>query len=193
MIILDDTLLSDELFDISFACDLNACKGACCIEGDLGAPLELDELPVLEEIYDEVSAYMTPEGIKAVKEIGTHDIDPAGNPVTPLVENKQCAFVFFDEKGIAKCAIEKAWLDKKIDFQKPVSCHLYPVRISRYAKFDAVNYHCWQICDQALVNGKKLGIPLFRFLKDPLIRAYGEEYFEGLEAYYAQYNKTQNK
>lgn len=193
MIILDDTLISDELFDIKFVCDLEKCKGGCCIEGDLGAPLDEDEIPVLEEVYEHVKPFMTPDGIAAVEEMGTHDLDPAGKPVTPLINNGQCAFVYFDDEGIAKCAIEKAWSLKLIDFQKPLSCHLYPIRITKYARFDAVNYHRWQICNCALENGQKLGVPVFRFLKDSIIRAYGEEYYEGLEAFYNRPPQEQDK
>lgn len=186
MIVIDATIVSEDLLDKHFVCALDKCKGACCVEGDSGAPLEWEETSVLERIFEKVRPFMTKEGIKSVEQYGTWLIDSEGDFVTPLIEGvRQCAYVFF-EKGIAKCAIERAYQEGEIDFRKPVSCHLYPVRITRHETYDAVNYNRWDICSPACANGKQLGVPVFQFVKDALIRKYGEEWFkqlEGAEAY----------
>lgn len=179
MIAIDKTLISDDLGDICFACDLTACKGACCVDGDAGAPLDEEEIGILEDCLEEIKPYMTEDGILQVQLTGVFDYDMFGHYVTPLVNGRECAFVYH-ENGIALCAIEKAFKEGKISFLKPVSCHLYPVRISKYNKFDAVNYNEWHICKPALINGKKSNIPLYIFLKDSLIRKYGESWYAEL-------------
>mgnify|MGYP001266680301 CR=1 FL=1 len=182
MISLGNTLLSEELFSEQFVCDLQKCKGACCVEGDAGAPLEPAEVDILKKEYSNFENYLRPEGRAAVEEQGTHVIDPMDDePVTPLVNGAECAYVVFDEKGTTLCGIEKAWRDGKTSFRKPVSCHLYPIRIQRYKSFDAVNYHQWQICAPACDLGKELKVPVFRFAKDSLIRKYGEKWYQELE------------
>ncbi|HYV92471.1 MAG TPA: DUF3109 family protein [Chitinophagales bacterium] len=181
MIVIDKTIISEDLLDKQFVCALDKCKGACCVEGDSGAPLEWEETAVLENIFENVKPYMREEGIKSVKQYGTWLIDSEGDFVTPLIDGvRQCAYVFF-EQGIAKCAIERAYHEGKIDFRKPVSCHLYPVRITKHEDYDAVNYNRWEICSPACANGKQLGVPVFQFVKDALIRKYGEEWFKQLE------------
>lgn len=178
----DNTLLSEELFSEQFVCDLQKCKGACCVEGDAGAPLEPAEVDILKKEYSNFENYLRPEGRAAVEEQGTHVIDPMDDePVTPLVNGAECAYVVFDEKGTTLCGIEKAWRDGKTSFRKPVSCHLYPIRIQRFKSFDAVNYHQWQICAPACDLGKELKVPVFRFAKDSLIRKYGEKWYQELE------------
>lgn len=177
---INDKLISEEIFEKRFVCDLAACKGACCVEGDAGAPLEEAELELLDDAYDAVKPYMRQEGLDAVEKQGLYTIDIDGDYVTPLVHGKECAFVAFDEKGIAKCAIEQAHSDGKTAFKKPISCHLYPIRISKLSVGDAINFHDWQICDPALKCGAKLEVPVFRFLKEPLIRKYGTDFFEAL-------------
>ena len=176
MIAIDNTLISDDIRDICFVCDLEKCKGACCVEGDAGAPLEEDEISIIEDCLDEIEPYMTPDGLEVVKKSGVFDYDMFGHFVTPLVHDHECAFVYF-ENGIAFCAIEKAFRKGKIDFQKPVSCHLYPVRVSGHNDFSALNYHEWHICHEALRNGKKNNVPLYVFLKEPLIRKFGEDWY----------------
>jgi len=177
-----NTLLSEELLSEQFVCDLQKCKGACCVEGDAGAPLEPAEVDILKKEYSNFENYLRPEGRAAVEEQGTHVIDPMDDePVTPLVNGAECAYVVFDEKGTTLCGIEKAWRDGKTSFRKPVSCHLYPIRIQRYKSFDAVNYHQWQICAPACDLGKELKVPVFRFAKDSLIRKYGEKWYQELE------------
>ena len=182
MIQIDRTLISDEVFEKKFVCDLSACKGACCVEGESGAPLEEDELNRLEEVYDEVVPFMRQEGVDAIAEQGNFVLDWDGEYTTPLVDGNECAYVSFDDRGIAKCAIEMAYRAGKIDWQKPISCHLYPIRITKLKDFDALNYHHWHICEPACNCGSKLDVRVFRFLKEPLIRKYGEEWYADLEA-----------
>jgi len=182
MIMIDDKLVSDELFEKKFVCDLGACKGACCVQGESGAPLEEDELDVLEEIIDEVKPYMRKEGIAAIEKSGLYEIDTDGEYVTPLVEGKECAYVSFDRNGTAKCSIEQAYRDGKTDFIKPTSCHLYPIRLTELKDFTALNFHHWPICNPAHDCGAKLDVKVYRFLKEPLIRKFGDSFFEKLEA-----------
>lgn len=192
MIEIGRTLISDDVVEKKFVCDLNACKGACCIEGDSGAPLEDGEEKILEEIYDAVEPYLTEKGKKAIRKQGKWIVDGDGDKVTPLVDgDKECAYTVF-ENGIAFCGIEKAWKDGKVKFQKPVSCHLYPVRISKYKRFDAVNYETWDICKPACACGEKLQVPVYKFVKDALIRKYGKEWFEALDKA-AQYMTDRDK
>ena len=181
MVQIGDKLVSDDLFSEKFVCDLSACKGACCVEGESGAPLEEDELAVLEEVYEDVKPYMRREGIKAVEEQGLFTVDIDGEFVTPLVEGKECAFVQFDQNGTAKCTFEMAYRDGKTKFPKPVSCHLYPIRLTELKDFTALNYHYWPICDPARSCGAKLDVKVFRFLKEPIIRKFGEAFFRELE------------
>lgn len=182
MIEINDTLISDELLETHFVCDLSICKGACCVEGDSGAPLDLDELPILEDIYDRVKPYMVAEGIAEIEKQGKFVVDSDGDFVTPLVNNRECAYVFYDERGVTKCAIEKAFEDGKVDFKKPISCHLFPVRLKKYSSFTAVNMESLQVCAGAFACGHRLKVPVYQFLKGPLTRKFGEEWFATLDA-----------
>lgn len=182
MISIDDKLISEEIFEKKFVCDLNACKGSCCIEGDAGAPLEMEEVSILEDIYDEVKPYMRPDGIAEVEKSGVFYMDIDNEPVTALVNGKECAFVHFDEQGITKCAIETAWRDGKINFRKPISCHLYPIRTIKLSQGEGINYHKWPICAPACDCGEKLDVKVYRFLKEPIERKWGAEFFKALEA-----------
>jgi len=181
MIRIDNTLVSEDVFEKRFVCDLTACKGACCVEGDSGAPMTAEEIDILEEVYPEVKPYMSPAGIARVEETGVFTIDEDGEYVTPLVEDRECAFVTFDDKGIAKCSIEMAHRDGKIDFPKPISCHLYPIRLTELKDFTAVNYHFWPICDPARECGAKLNVKMYRFLRTAIERKFGKAYFQKLE------------
>ncbi len=183
MIILGQTLLSDEVYEEQFVCDLDICKGGCCVEGDAGAPLTEEEKKVLADIAGRVAPFMIPEGIATINAVGYWVEDDDGELTTPLVDGKQCAYVFYDEQHIARCAIERAYEEGLIDFQKPVSCHLYPIRISKYPHYDALNYHRWPLCNCARAKGSKLNVRVYRFLKDSLIRMYGKEWYDELEAY----------
>jgi len=189
MIELGKTIISQDIFEKDFVCNLSACKGACCIEGDGGAPVTQEEIKILEEIYPKVEPYLRPEGIAAIKKQGTSVQDWDGEMVTPLVNGKECAYVIFDEKGITKCGIEKAYEDGVVDFKKPISCHLYPIRVTHYRDFDALNYHKWDICSPACTLGAELKVPVYRFLKDALIRKYGEDWYAEVEQIYSALHK----
>ncbi len=180
MIQIDDTVISELLLENKFVCNLNACKGICCIEGDAGAPLDEDELERLEEVYPLVKEYLSAKAISALKE-NLYTVDSDGEFVTQLVDGKECAFVSFKEDGTTQCSIEQAYLDGKTDYKKPISCHLFPVRLNKYEAFTAVNYAYWDVCDDACVLGEQLGVPTYKFLKDPLIRKFGEKWYEELE------------
>ena len=181
MIQIDDKLISEDIFSEEFVCNLSKCKGACCVEGDVGAPLDKNETEILDRLYPKFKSYLTEDGIKAIEEQGTWTTDPSdGDFVTPTVENRECVYVTFDEKGITKCGIEKAYEDGAIDWQKPISCHLYPIRATEYRTFTALNYHEWPICNDACTLGKELQVPVYKFLKTPLIRKYGEEFYQTL-------------
>ena len=181
MLQINDTIVSFDLFDQYFVCDLASCKGRCCIEGDAGAPLEEDEIDRIEELLPIIWDDLSDEARKLIEAQGIFYIDPENEPVTSIVNGRECVFAYTDEKGICKCAIEKAFLEGKTDFYKPISCHLYPVRVQRYNDFRAVNYHKWQVCKCARVLGNEQKIPLYQFLKEPLIRKFGEDWYAELE------------
>jgi Protein of unknown function (DUF3109) len=184
MIIVQDKLVSDDIVEEQFVCNLNACKGACCWEGDYGAPLEASELPILEDIYESIKPFLTPAGTAAIEAQGKHVwFEPAQEHTTPLIEGAACAYMTYDALGIAKCGIEMAWKAGATHFQKPISCHLYPIRLEKFEAFDseALNYDRWEICSAACENGKALKVPVYVFLKDALIRKYGEAFYEELE------------
>jgi len=180
MKIIQNTLISEDIFTEHFCCAPPECGGMCCVEGDVGAPLEPDEISDLEDNYPIFKKYMTPEGIAKVDENGTFDYDMEGAFVTPLLDDESCAFVYFED-DTAKCAIEQAFLNGEIDFQKPISCHLYPIRIKILPDYEALNYHRWGVCHAACEKGKTLKLPLYQFLKEPLIRKYGEFWYSELE------------
>ena len=187
------TIVSEELFEKEFVCNLKACKGMCCVEGDSGAPLLEEEKEILERIYPVVKEYLPEAGIRAIESQGKHIIDKEGELTTPLVNGKECAYVTRNEDGTYLCGIEKAYLDGKIDWQKPVSCHLYPVRVKDFVEFQAVNYNEWNICSSACELGKQLQVPLYRFLKDALIRRFGQDWYEEMEIIAREYYKKPDK
>ena len=180
MIAIDDTLISDDLGEVFFTCDLGRCHGSCCVEGDAGAPLDEEEIGILEDIMDTIRPFMTEAGTKVVAESGVFDYDIDGALVTPLVNDCECAFVYMDF-GVAKCVIEKAYYAGLIKFKKPISCHLYPIRITKYADFEALNYHKWNLCDRALVTGRREEVRVYEFLEEPLTRKYGKAWYEKLD------------
>ena len=162
-------------------CDLEACKGACCVEGDLGAPLDKDELPAMEEIVELVKPYLSNEALDALEKEGPYLLDEEGDFSTTTVNGRECAFAFYDDRGILKCGIEKAWQEGKTDFRKPISCHLYPIRLSKLnGGYVGLNYSRWSICSPACSLGQELGVPLYEFLKEPLIRKFGQDWYNEL-------------
>ncbi|MEJ5315730.1 MAG: DUF3109 family protein [Tenuifilum sp.] len=180
MIEIDNKVVSSEILEQRFCCNLPRCLGKCCVHGDSGAPLTPNEALTLEQILEKVKPYMTPQGIATVQEQGVALTDSDGDLVTPLIDGKECAFTAF-ENGIATCAIEKAWNNGIVDFRKPISCHLYPIRVKEYSTFTAINYHQWDVCAPARELGEQIDLPVYRFLKDAIIRAYGKEFYDQLE------------
>ncbi|MGM0634727.1 MAG: DUF3109 family protein [Bacteroidota bacterium] len=177
------TLVSGELIESDFACNLKACKGECCVAGDAGAPLEENEVQKLEDAFQHVKPFMRQEGIDAVNKQGkyvTSEFDE-NELETTLVEGKECAYVFFNDQGMALCSIEAAYRAGKIDWKKPISCELYPVRVQKYSEFEAVNYDKWDICDDACTLGKELQMPIYKFTKEALIKKFGEDWYSELE------------
>jgi hypothetical protein len=184
LIAIDNVLVSDAVVEAQFVCDLMKCKGGCCEDGDAGAPLEKEELEILNDIYDTVKPYLTPEGIRLIEKHGRYTYDKDFGWVTPTIEGKMCVYGKKDQYGIIKCGIEQAYRDGKIEFKKPISCHLYPVIVNtgKKGEFDRVNYEPRDVlCNPACIQGKKLKVPVFQFLKEPIIRKYGEDFYNALE------------
>ncbi len=182
MIEIDDKIVSEDLLLEHFACDIAQCKGICCVEGNAGAPLEIEEVDILESEYSKYKPYMTPEGIEAVEAQGFMVVDEDGDYTTPLVNDAECAFSY-SENGVTLCAIEKAWRKGECTFMKPISCHLYPIRLINFSNGGVgLNYHRWSVCHSACANGKKLQIPVYKSLKEPIVRRFGEEFYSALEA-----------
>ena len=173
-----NVILTDDVKEKFFVCDLQRCKGACCVEGDLGAPLEQEELPVMEEIYPEVAPYLSEAGRKAIEDQGVYILDDDGDYSTPTIGGRECAYAIYDDAGILKCGIEQAYLDNRINFKKPISCHLYPLRVKRSDQFEAVNYDDWHICSPACELGASLQVPVYKFLEEALVRRYGREWYD---------------
>ena len=191
MLEIRNTLVSLDLIEQFFCCDLDACLGECCIEGDAGAPISREEYDKLKEILPAVWDDLLPAAQRVIKESGVGYIDSDGDLVTSIVDGKNCVFTCYGKNGMCYCAIEKAYREGRIDFYKPISCHLYPVRITDYPDFSAVNYHKWKICKAAQVLGRQKGIRLYQFLAGPLARRFGKEWYDELcaacEAYLEQY------
>ncbi|GAA4111537.1 DUF3109 family protein [Aquimarina addita] len=183
------TIVSEEIIQKDFVCNLSACKGACCIDGEAGAPLEESETKKLEEIYPVVKPYLRKEGIEAIEAQGTSVITADGELETPLIDGADCAYVIFDENETALCAIEEAYNQGEVNWKKPISCHLYPVRVQDYTEFSAVNYHKWEICDDACTLGKELQVPVYKFVKQALVRKFGEDWYLELEKVAADLKK----
>jgi hypothetical protein len=188
MLSIDNTLISEDIFDSFFCCSPEICRGTCCLEGDAGAPLEEQEVAIIEDCLPLIKPYLSPQAWKTIIEKGVFDYDTTGNLVTPLVQEKECVFAVFED-GIVKCAIEKSFFDKKIHFQKPISCHLYPIRIENYQFYHILRYEQWHICRSAEKKGKKLQISVFEFLQEPLKRRFGEEWIEKVKIF-LQYRTT---
>jgi hypothetical protein len=184
VIAIDNVLVSDQVVEAQFVCDLMKCKGGCCEDGDAGAPLEKEELEIINNIFETIKPYLTKEGLRWIEKHGRYLYDREFGWVTPTIEGKMCVYGSRDENGIIKCGIEQAYRDGKIDFKKPISCHLYPITISAGKKgaYDRVNYEPREkLCKPACVFGKKLKVPVFQFLKEPLVRKYGQDFYNALE------------
>ncbi len=187
---LDKTIISEEVLEREFVCNLSACKGACCVNGDAGAPLENEELPILEEILPILKKYLRKEGLEAIKKQGPFTTNELGEHETTLIDGADCAYVIYDEKKVALCGIEEAYNQGEITFKKPLSCHLYPIRIKQYSEFAAVNYDRWEICDDACSLGKELSVPVFKFVKQALVRKFGEQWYKDLEKVAEERNRS---
>lgn len=181
MIQIDDVIVSLDVLKDKFICDLGVCKGACCIEGDAGAPVEQDEVEKLKEVLPIIWDDLDEKAKAVIDRQGVVYTDEEGDIVTSIVNGKDCVFTCYDEKGMCYCAIEKAYRAGKTDFYKPVSCHLYPIRVADYGEFKAVNYHRWEICKGAVLLGQKENVPVYKFLKEPLIRKFGQLWYDELE------------
>lgn len=177
MIQIQNTLISDDIFEEQFICDLCKCKGQCCVEGESGAPITKEEFDRMNEILPEIRKDLSRKALELIDKQGIAYTDTDGELVTSIIEGKECVFARFDEDGICKCVIDSAFREERISVQKPISCHLYPIRLHEYADFTAVNYHRWSVCRPALKLGRKEGVPLYRFLREPLIRKFGEEWY----------------
>ena len=177
---IDDKIVSTDLFSKKFVCDLNKCKGACCVKGSGGAPLTEKEVELIEENLEAIKPFMSKEGIKTVKNEGVYYLDEDDTPATKLIDKKECCFVYFDKSNTAKCSIETAYNAGKIKFNKPQSCHLYPIRIKEFNEFTAINYEVWDICNAACSLGESLKVPVYKFLKDPITRAFGSSFYDEL-------------
>jgi hypothetical protein len=193
LIAIDNVLVSDDVVEAKFVCDLHKCKGGCCEDGDAGAPLEDDEMKVLEEYYDVIRPYLTEEGIAAIKKQGKFLYDKEFGWVTPTVGGAICAYGFRDNKGIIKCGIEAAYYDGKLDWKKPISCHLFPIRLNQSKQYTMVNYEPREVlCSPGCALGKKVKMPVYQFLKESLTRKFGEEFYNALHQA-AIYNKEQKE
>lgn len=175
------TIISEEIIENDFVCNLSACKGVCCIDGNAGAPVDDDETEIMVDIYQDVKPFLRPEGIAIIEAQGAFIKGEDGEWETPLVNDSECAYVVFNENGVTKCGIEEAYNQGVITWKKPVSCHMYPIRVREYTELTAVNYHKWQICDDACSLGKELQVPIYKFVKEALIRKFGEAWYVELE------------
>ena len=192
MLQIGNTLVSLDLAERFFCCDLDKCLGQCCIEGDAGAPITTEEYKKLEEITSSLMPELLPAAIKVIEEDGVGYTDEEGDLVTSIIDGKNCVYTCYASGGKCLCAIERAYRQGKCDFRKPISCYLYPLRLTDYPTFTAINYHRWKICRSAEINGKELGIRLYQFMKEPLIERFGKEWndelAEACDAYLAEQN-----
>lgn len=183
------TIVSEEIIENDFVCNLSACKGACCVDGDAGAPLDKEEAELLKDIYPKVKPFLRKKGIEAIKNQDVFITTEEGELETPLIDETDCAYVIFDEKNTALCAIEEAYNQGEISWKKPVSCHLYPIRVRDYTEFSGVNYHKWKICDDACSLGQELQVPVYKFVKEALVRKFGIDWYEELEKAAQKHNE----
>lgn len=176
----DNVMLADAIFERKFVCQLDKCHGQCCVSGDAGAPLEEEEIEIIQKELEQIKPFMDAEGLKLLEEKGFWEIDEEGDKSTSCRTGGECVFVFYNQSNYATCAIEEAWNHQKLNFRKPMSCHLYPIRAKKYGEFIALNYHDWDICAPACKAGNELNVPVYEFLKDALIRKFGKSWYEQL-------------
>jgi len=181
VLIIDDVLVTDGVLQNKFVCKLDACKGACCVEGDAGPPITHAEAIALEDHLEAIAPYMDAKGLAVAREEGVWEEDVEGELTATIVNGRECVFAYYDAEQVLKCAVETAQQAGAIDFEKPLSCHLYPIRVVENGPFKQLHYNEWDICSPACAFGEELGVPVYRFLKAPLIRAFGEEWYEALE------------
>ncbi|MDL2323463.1 DUF3109 family protein [Bacteroidales bacterium OttesenSCG-928-A17] len=181
MLQIEDTIISLDIIEEEFLCDLSVCKGICCVEGDSGAPVEESEISELEKALPVIWNDLSPQAREVIEKQGVVYLDEDDEYVTSIVDGKDCVFTCYDKKGYCLCSLEKAYRENKISFYKPVSCHLYPIRVANYKGFRALNYNRWQVCEAAVLLGRKNKLKIYQFLKEPLIRKFGEDWYRQLE------------
>lgn len=181
MVQIQDTIVSFDVITKEFCCDLKKCKGACCIEGDAGAPVTADEIAQIENLLPVIREDLSPQALKVIDEQGVAYPDPEGEMVTSIVNGRDCVFTVYGEDGCCYCAIEKAWREGRCSFMKPVSCHLYPIRVKRLGEWWGLNYDRWDVCQAAAIKGRREGIHVYKYLKEPLIRRFGQAWYDELE------------
>lgn len=191
MILHEPAIISEDLLEKNFICDLDKCKGACCIEGDSGAPVTEQEITLLENEFDAIEPYLTEAGAKAIRKKGVYETDKRdGEKLTTCLPTGECNFAVREENGVLGCGIEKAWKAGKTTFRKPISCHLYPIRVKKVGEYEGLNYHKWNICKPACKLGDQHQVPVYQFLKEALVRKFGKKWYADLEeiaeAYYIQ-------
>lgn len=188
MEIVDQVMLADAIFERKFVCQLDKCKGACCVGGDAGAPLEETEIAIIEKELEAIKPFMDAEGLSLLSEKGFWEIDEEGDKSTTCRAGGECVFVYYNQTGYASCAIEEAWNQRKTNFRKPISCHLYPIRAKQYGEYTALNYHDWEICADACKAGNELKIPVYEFLGEALTRKFGKSWYENFLAFCKERN-----
>jgi len=190
---LGKTIISEDILDKQFVCNIDACKGECCVAGEAGAPVTEEETAILKSIYPLIKGFLRQVGNDAIEKEGVFTTNPIGDFETTLVNGKECAYAVFDNKGVAGCAIEQAYNQGVVSFQKPISCHLYPIRIQEYKTLTAINYHSWPICNDACTLGKKLKTPTYQFAKTALIRKFGKDWYDELNQVAEEYYNNKSK
>ena len=198
VIVIDNILISDDVVEKQFVCDLSKCKGGCCEDGDAGAPLENRELKVIDEVYEKVKPYLTEPAIAEIEKKGRYVYDKEFGWVTPTLpsDNEICVYAYREPNGLIKCAFEQAYYDGIIDWKKPISCHLYPIitKPGKHGDYERVNYSPREkMCSPACKLGEKLKIPVYQFLKEPLTRKFGEEFYETLDSIAKEYYEVKEK
>ena len=193
MIILGNTLISEDVFEKEFICNLNACKGSCCIEGDAGAPVSADEKLAIEANFELIKPYLSEQSLHEMERIGAFEKDEDNEWQTTCLQSGECNFVKRDATGLLSCGIEQSYLAGQSTIRKPISCYLYPIRIVKVGDYEALNYHKWDICSAACTLGKQEKVRVYQFLKEPLIAKFGEAWYQELCEIAVAYESEKNK